>query len=120
MDAADLWKEEAFTDRKIGAIRRLTPVKPDGTTDLSRKTVFVGEATLMTPAGNLPLTFEIPAADLAAAAAGYGECLEKAFAEAMEELQEMRRRASSQIVLPKGGIPDLGGGGLPPGGKLKL
>src|SRR4030067_938987 len=30
MDAADLWREEVFTDRKLGAIRRLTPVRTDG------------------------------------------------------------------------------------------
>jgi hypothetical protein len=122
MDANDLWKEEVFTDRKIGVIRRSTPVKSDGSPDLSRKVAFTGEASLMTPAGTLPLAFEIPASDLSAAAAAYGDCLEKAFKEAMEELQEMRRRASSQIVVPKGGIPDLGaGGGFPPGGgKLKL
>ena len=114
MDAADLWREETFTDRKVGTIRRLLPVKADGSLDSSRQPSFVGEASLMTPAGTLPLTFEIPAADLTAAVAAYAECLEKAFAEAMEELQEMRRKASSQIVIP-------GAGGTPPGlGKLKL
>src|SRR5262249_51192936 len=120
MDPNALWKEELFTDRKVGAIRRMTPVKLDGSQDLSRKVVFVGEASLMTPAGSLPLSFEIPAEDLGAAVAGYGEALEKALSEAMEELKELRRKAASQIVAPHAGIP---GGGLPPGGlggKLKL
>src|SRR5262249_24780090 len=75
MDAADLWREEMFTDRKVGTIRRMTPVKADGSVDASRKTTFIGEASLMTPAGSLPLTFEIPAADLAAAVAAYGDHL---------------------------------------------
>lgn len=100
MDPKDLWKEEAFTDRKVGAIRRLTPVNPDGTTDLSRKAVFIGEAALMTPAGSIPLNFEIPAADLGAAVAGYGPALQKAYADALEELNEMRRKQASRIVVP--------------------
>ncbi|MFI5361762.1 MAG: hypothetical protein ACHQ49_07310 [Elusimicrobiota bacterium] len=128
MDSADLWREDVFTDRKIGTIRRLTPVKPDGSPDAARKTLFVGEASLDTPAGALPLNFEIPAATLDQAAAGYGDAAQKAFEEAMQALQEMRRRASSSLVLPGGGPAGLGGaGGLGgvPGlgggpGKIKL
>jgi hypothetical protein len=123
MDAADLWKEETFTDRKVGTIRRLTPVKIDGTADSLRKPLFIGEASLLTPAGSLPLTFEIPAETLEKAVAGYGEAVQLAFQDAMEELQEMRRRASSGLVVPPpGGAAGLQGlgGGLPPGGKLKL
>jgi hypothetical protein len=126
MDAADLWREEVFTDRKVGVIRRLTPVKADGSDDAARKVLFMGEASLYTPAGTLPLSFEIPAADLKEAAEAYGPAVEKAFAEAMDELKEMRRKAASSIVIPKGGAAGLGGGlgdmggGLPPGGKLHL
>ena len=117
MDAADLWKEEVFTDRKVGTIRRLTPVKADGTTDAARKPQYLGEASLYTPAGTLPLTFEIPADSLEKAVAAYGDSVQKAFQEAMDELQEMRRKASQSIVIPKGGAAGLtGGAGLPPGG----
>lgn len=123
MDAANLWREETFSDRAAGTIRRLTPVKADGSPDPTRKTVFIGEAALLTPAGSLPLTFEIPANDLAVAVAAYGEALQKGFAEAMKELQEMRRRAASQIVIPKTGATSdlLGAGPLPnKPGKLHL
>lgn len=122
MDAANLWREEIFTDHKVGAIRRLTPVKADGTTDLSRKPMFTGEAQILTPAGALPLNFEIPAADLAEAVAGYAPAVQKAFEETMEELKEMRRKAASQIVIPQGGASGLSGLGGPPPmpGKLKL
>lgn len=124
MDAADLWREEVFTDHKVGSIRRLTPVKADGTDDAARKPIFIGEASLLTPAGSLPLTFEIPADTLAQAVEAYGEQVQKAFNEAMEELKEMRRRASSSLVLPTGGAPGMPPGGLGgPGGlagKLKL
>ena len=123
MDSSDLWREEVFTDRKIGTIRRLTPVKADGSVDPARKALFVGEASLDTPAGALPLNFEIPAETLEAAVAAYGGAVSKAFEEAMEALSELRRRASSSLVLPTGGAAGLTGGvpGLGSGpGKLKL
>ena len=116
MDPADLWREDVFTDRKIGTIRRLTPVKTDGSTDPGRAALFVGEASLDTPAGALPLNFEIPAATLEQAVAAYGDAVQKAFVEAMEALKEMRRRASSSLVLPPGVGPGPGGGP----GKIKL
>lgn len=119
MDPNALWREEIFTDRKVGTIRRMSPIKSDGTADLTRKPVFVGEAALMTPAGQLPLSFEIPAEDLAGAVLGYAAALEKGYKQTLEELQELRRQAASQIVIPKGGLPP---GGLPPPpiSKLKL
>ncbi len=127
MDAADLWREELFTDRKVGVIRKLTPIKIDGSPDPSRKVIFTGEASLMTPAGTLPLSFEMPVDTLEKAVALYGDAVAQAFHETMEELKEMRRKASSSLVLPGQGGPGLGGGlgglggGLPPGaGKLKL
>lgn len=122
MDPNALWREDVFTDRSVGTIRRLAPVKADGSPDLARKTLFVGEAALMTPGGSLPISFEIPAEDLAQAVAGYGPALEKAYEETLEDLQELRRRASQKIVLPQGGLPPAGGPGLPPGGlgSLKL
>jgi hypothetical protein len=126
MDEKDLWKEDVFTDRKVGTIRRLVPVKADGTADASRKAVYVGEAQLMTPAGALPLTFEIPGDTLEAAVAGYADAVQLAFTETMEELKEMRRKASSSIVTPQsagalGGAGLFGpGAGMPAPGKLKL
>lgn len=126
MDEKDLWREEVFTDRKVGTIRRLSPVKVDGAPDPSRKTLYVGEAQLMTPAGALPLTFEIPGDSLEAAVAGYGAAVQLAFTETMEELKELRRKAQTSIVTPSspgalGGAGLFGpGAGMPAPGKLKL
>ena len=72
MDPATMYLEEVFTDRRIGTIRRLTPVKPDATTDVARPVVYVGETQVMTQVGTLPIVFEIPAATLEDAAKQFG------------------------------------------------
>ena len=40
MDAAQIYREETFTDRKVGTIRRLTPVAADGSVDAARPVLF--------------------------------------------------------------------------------
>ena len=116
MDPANLYREEIFTDRKVGTIRVMTPVKNDGSTDTSRKIIYVGETQLMTPVGALPLAFEIEAESLGNAATKFAEVAQVAVERAVREFQEMRRQASSSIVIPEGIPPGLGG----PGGKIKL
>jgi len=116
MDPANLYREEIFTDRKVGTIRVMTPVKNDGSTDTSRKIIYVGETQLMTPMGALPLAFEIEADSLGNAATKFAEVAKVAVERAVREFQEMRRQASSSIVIPDGISPGIGG----PGGKIKL
>ena len=58
MDPASLYREETFTDRRMGTIRVLTPVRTDGSVDPGRQGVYLGEAEMLTPAGTLPLVFE--------------------------------------------------------------
>src|SRR3954463_8323197 len=64
VDPNSLFLEEIFTDRRIGTIRRLTPVKDDGQRDTSKPVLYVGETQVMTPAGALPIGFEITAGSL--------------------------------------------------------
>ena len=116
MDGAAMYLEEVFTDRRIGTIRRLTPVKPDATTDIARPVIYVGETQVMTQVGTLPIAFEIPASTLDGAAKQFGGLAKEAIDRAMKELQEMRRQAASSIVVPQGGMP---GGGMG-GGKIQM
>jgi regulator of protease activity HflC (stomatin/prohibitin superfamily) len=121
MDTKDLWREEMITDRRIGTLRVLTPIRADGSADAARQTVFVGEAQMMTNVGALPISFEIEAKTLAQAVEGYGAAAAAAFERTVRELQDMRRQAASSIVLP--GQGGFGPGGLPPGaggGKLQM
>jgi hypothetical protein len=120
MDAASLYREEIYTDRKAGTLRVLQPVKSDGSPDTLRKTVYQGEAQLMTNMGPLPISFDIDAATLADAIAGYAEATKAGIERAMREIQEMRRQASSSIVLPPAGATLGPGGGLGGGGKIQI
>ena len=114
MDAAQIYREETFTDRKVGTIRRLTPVTADGSTDGARPVLFVGQSQVMTPMGAVPISFELDAATLDVAIEKFGAAAEQAVHQTMRELQEMRREQSSSLV-----IPDAGGGALPnPSGLL--
>src|SRR3981081_4672825 len=64
LDLKALYREDVFTDRRAGSIRRLTPVTADGSVDATRPVLFSGQTQLLTPAGVLPLGFEIEAATL--------------------------------------------------------
>jgi len=119
LDPASLYLEEVFTDRRIGTIRRLTPVKGDGSRDPKREITYLGETQVMSTVGALPISFEIDAATLDEAAQKFGPAAKEAIERTMRELQELRRRAASSIVVPQGGMPDLGGGGRG-GGKIQM
>ncbi len=125
MDSSDLWREEIITDRKIGTLRVMTPIRADGSVDASRRTTYVGEAQMVTNMGPLPISFEIEAASLAAAVEAYGPAAKEAFERTVRELQDLRRQAASSLVIPgTGGGGAFGPGGLPPGvtggGKIQM
>ena len=67
IDQDSLYREETFTDRRAGTLRRLVPVLADGSPDAARPVLWLGQTQLMTPGGVLPLGFEIDAPDLASA-----------------------------------------------------
>lgn len=117
MDAQAMYQEEVFTDRRVGTIQRLTPVDADGAVDSSRPVLYVGQTQLMTQAGPLPLSFDIPGETLAQVAENFAASANGAVEEAMQRLEEMRRESASSIIVPGGGAP---GGGAPAGGKLRM
>src|SRR6202166_4487513 len=115
MDSTQVYREETFTDRKVGTIQRLTPVTADGSADGARPVIFVGQAQVMTPMGAIPISFELEAASLNAAIEKFGPAAEQAVQQTMRELQEIRREQASSLV-----IPDAAGGALPnPSGLLR-
>jgi hypothetical protein len=119
MDANNLFREEIITDRRIGTIRILYPVKSDGSEDGSRKRAYLGETQIMTPMGALPLAFQLDGETLSEAVEKFSEAAHAAVERAMSELQQMRREAASSIVIPEGVPPGLTGGAAG-GGKIKM
>jgi len=117
VDPKALYLEEIFTDRRIGTIRRLTPVTKDGVRDNARPVLYQGETQVMTPAGALPIGFDIGAGSLEEAAEKFGQLAKEAIERTVKELQELRRQAASQIVVPQGPLPPMGG---PGGGKIQM
>ena len=124
MDAMSLYREDTYTDRRIGTIRVLTPVTREGTTDLGRPVLYVGETQLLTTGGLLPLVFEIDARSLNEAVDRFSQGAEAAIERTRREIEQLRREAASQIIVPDrmpGGLggPGLGGPGMGgPGGGL--
>lgn len=110
MDANALYREEVFSDQRVGSMRRLTPVDANGNDDPTRDVIYVGQAQLTTPMGNLPIVFEIQADSIGAAAEGFAAAAEEAIESTAREIEEMRRQQASKIVVPQAG------GGIPGGG----
>jgi hypothetical protein len=111
-DTTRLVREETFTDARVGSIRRLLPVTPDGDDDPDRAVRYEGQTSLLTPAGTLPLQFEIEADSLNAAIAGFDAAAREATEKAIKELQELQREHSSRLLVPgqEGGVAPQGGG----------
>jgi hypothetical protein len=116
MDSKVLYREETFTDRRVGTLQRLTPVTAAGATDTTRPVLYVGQTQVLTPAGALPLTFEVPASSLDEAVAKFGDLAKQALARTMKRLEELRREQASSIIVPgaapPGGLGPAGGRGL--------
>jgi hypothetical protein len=110
LDPEQLFLEEIFTDRRVGTIRRLTPVKADGSPDPAREVLYTGETQVMSTVGALPIVFEIDASTLGEAATKFGPLAKEAIERTMRELQDLRRQAASSIIVPPAGA-GVGGGG---------
>ena len=109
LDRNNLYKEETFSDLKVGMIKRMTPVKSDGTVDKTRKSVFVAHTSLMTPGGPLPLQAVIQAKDLQQAIKKFPEAMTAAMdrlAEEAKKYQEQQQqdnrieKPDSRIIVP--------------------
>src|SRR5688572_25467993 len=118
MDADGLYQEDNFTDRRVGQIRRLSPVRPDGSADSSRPVLYIGQAEIMTNMGPVPINFEIEGPTLADAVAGFAPAAQVAIERTVQQIQEMRRQQASQLVVPQGPVPGITGGRG--GGKIQM
>jgi len=104
IDRTNLYIEESFTDLKIGTVKRLKPVKTDGSEDKSRKTMFVGHTSIMTPNGPLPIQNVIDAKELAQAIKKFPEAMQEAMNRLIEEVKKYQEQQQSEIQKPDSNI----------------
>jgi len=100
----DLYKEETFTDLKVGMIKRMTPVKSDGSEDKTRKPVFVAQTSLMTPGGPLPIQAVVHAKELQQAIKKFPEAIKAAMDRLAEEAKKYQEQEQSRIQKPESRI----------------
>lgn len=117
VDKDNLHLEEVFTDLRAASVRRLTPVKADGSTDSGRDVIYIGETNLMTQMGPLPVQFPIEAKSLDDAFNQFAEGVKGAIERLNERAKEMVREESSRIVVPSAAPPGVGGGMGVPGAR---
>lgn len=109
MDPKALYREEVYTDRKVGTLRVMAPITAEGQEDPERPTLYLGQAQIMTPSGALPITFDIEASTLSEAVAKFSEGAQHALEDTIKEFEQMRRDEASSILIP--GAGNMGGGG---------
>ncbi len=115
VDTENLWREESFTDLQIATVRRLTPVHTDGSVDTSRRPLFIGQTTILTEAGPIPIQARLPGDTLAEAIEHFPQAIRRAVGQMVEEIRELQRQQASRIVVPTGMPPGTIPGG-PQGG----
>jgi hypothetical protein len=104
LDRNNLYKEETFTDLKVGIIKRMTPVKSDGSMDKTRKAVFVAQTSLMTPSGPLPLQALVQAKELQQAIKKFPEAMKAAMDRLAEEAKKYKDQEQGRIAKPESRI----------------
>ncbi|MBI2802633.1 MAG: hypothetical protein HYX63_20530 [Gammaproteobacteria bacterium] len=122
VDTENLYREETYSDLRAASIRVLTPVKTDGSVDPARPRLYIGDTTLMTQMGPIPVQFELAAETLAVAFEKFPEGVREAVGRLNERAKEMAREEASRLVVPSQMPPGLPGGlgGMPGKGKLVI
>ena len=106
VDQTNLYREESITDLKVASIRKLVPIKPDGSDDPSRTPIFYGNTQLMTPEGPLPLQAPLTANNIHEAYEQFPQAMQAALSEMIEKIQQMQKEQQrskqndSRIIVP--------------------
>ena len=100
LDAKSLYREEVFTDLRVGTLKQLTPVTSDGSRDMGRPMAYVGETQLMSQVGPLPVQAPIEADNLQQAMERFPAAVQGAVEAMIAEVKELQRKEMSRIVVP--------------------
>ena len=118
IDVTNLYKEESITDLKAATIRKMVPIKADGSIDEERSEKFIGDTTLMTQMGPIPVQFPIETDNLETAFELFPEGIKAAVEKLNDRAKEMAREEASRIVVPGQQAPQNMAPG--PGGKFRI
>ena len=100
LDDKNLFREEVFTDLRVGSIKQLTPVTKDGSRDMGRPMTYIGETQLMSQMGPLPVQAPIEANNLQEAMERFPIAIQAAVEAMINEVKELQRKEMSRIVVP--------------------
>jgi len=104
VDKENLFREETITDLKIATIRKLIPIKADGSDDSDRDIMFIGTTQLGTPQGPIPMQAVLEAATFEQAMAAFPMAMEvetKKVVENFKRMHEQQKKAQdSKIIMP--------------------
>lgn len=100
IDTTSLYREESYTDLKVASIRKMVPVKPDGSDDDTREAHFFASTQLMSPQGPLPIQAPLKSKTLEAAIEEFPEVIKFAIERTIDEIRKMQQKEESRIVVP--------------------
>jgi hypothetical protein len=106
VDTKNLYREESITDLKVASVRRLTPVKADGSDDDTRSPIFLGQTQLMSPEGPVPIQSKLEANNLEEAWVEFPKAMQIKLAEIVEQMKKMQQEQQqkaqddSRIIIP--------------------
>lgn len=92
VDRDNLYREDSVTDVKVAAIRRLTPIKADGSDDDSRDPMFMGQTQLMSPSGPILLQSLLEARTLEEAMDKFPDAMQKEMDKAMAQAEKNHKK----------------------------
>ena len=107
VDKNNLYREESLTDLKVASIRKLIPIKSDGTEDKSRTPLFFGHTQLMSPQGPVPIQAPLQANNFTEAIEEFPKAMKEALANVIENIKRLqeeeqakKQQDDSRIIIP--------------------
>lgn len=91
VDQNNLYREDSVTDIKVAAIRRLTPIKADGSDDDGRDPIFMGQTQLISPSGPILLQSLLDARTLEEAMEKFPAAMQTEMEKAMAEAEKNQK-----------------------------
>lgn len=107
LNLGTLCRQEEYTDTMAGSIKKLIPVKADGSLDDTRPLIFIGQTSIMLSSGPVPVQAVLAAENLEDAIKAFPATMEKAINELAdrliklaEEQQSLIQKPDSNIIIP--------------------